>query len=417
MKNERLRELMTMVILGGSREKAQFLRSMLLIVLIFSSVYLRAADGPRSVALKDSLPQRISFRFKSDLTNDRLWDAFMTMKKANTGDPVAEHELGLRYLLGKGFSADTGKAAQWIHKAADQNLVPAQYNFGIQLNNGLGIEWNPFEAYRRFKYAAVHDMIEAQYVFGLLLTDNLVVPRNYPEAYRWIKVAADSGYDPAKEVLLEFKKRGINIFPDSAEALTSADNGRNTSTHSQPGGKKSTLPQPIDPISVSDSDSEPDNQTLTKEAILEGGIQMKSITQNRNMDSLAVGLDSVSKRCIIDAAEGGSPEALTCIGRWYEQGIEVRKDLLQATFYYLRAVRLESPWAPRLLWKLIKRKEYFIHLKTRIDENDPIAQFAWAGLIAFGFDNQLTETQSLELLRRAATQNFSPALVELGLCR
>jgi hypothetical protein len=94
----------------------------------------------------------------------------------------------------------------------------------------------------------------------------------------------------------------------------------------------------------------------------------------------------------------------------------VKKDAVQATVQYLRAIRLESPRAAELLWKLVHENGYFERLKSRIDENDPDAQFAWAGLIAVQFDYQLTPQQALELLEHAASHNNIDALIELGTC-
>ena len=182
-----------------------------IIVLVVGKVDVSAEDNPKSVVLKDRSAERNFIYIKRDNSAEKLWDAFMVVKKANSGDPVAQHELGLRYLIGEGFSPDTQRAAYWIQKAAQQNLTPAHFNFGILLNNGWGVAWNPFEAYGHFQYAAAHGMPEAEYVFGLLMTDNLIVTRNYHEAYHWLTMAADTGYEPAKKVLVEFKLRGINV--------------------------------------------------------------------------------------------------------------------------------------------------------------------------------------------------------------
>ena len=89
------------------------------------------------------------------------------MKEANAGNALAEHELGLRYILGQGVIADTIKAAYWLHKAAEQKLPGACYNYGILLNNGWGVQWNPFEAYKYFLEAAHNDMPQAEYLIGL----------------------------------------------------------------------------------------------------------------------------------------------------------------------------------------------------------------------------------------------------------
>ena len=156
-----------------------------------------------------STPYRLLEVKQSEVTY-QLWEGFQLMRNANAGDAPSQHELSLRYLTGKGFSSDTVKSAQWMKKAADQDYILAKFNYGIFLNNGWGIEWNPFEAFRYIKYSADKKMREGQYVLGLFYTDNLIVKRDYAVAYEWVKKSADQNYDPAKEVMVEFEKRGIN---------------------------------------------------------------------------------------------------------------------------------------------------------------------------------------------------------------
>lgn len=366
----------------------------------------------RSVALKDTIPARIIITFKSDLITDRLWDGFMLMKDANSGDPVAEHELGLRYLLGKGFPADTAKAVVWIKKAADQNLLPAQYNMGILLNSGIGVVWDPFDAYKRFQYAAIHGMTEAQYVYGLLFTDNLTVTRNYSEALHWITLAADSGYAPAKEVLEEFRTRGLAVFIDSARTYHRDTRSKRQTKKS--GLQQSTIAQTVLIDSTADSVTLPPYSTLVHDALREKTPEVKNSSDDQKPDSSKDDVSAEERKRLFAEADAGSPEALTLIGRWYEEGRGIEKSILQATYYYLRAVRLESPWAPKLLWNMIQANDYFIQLKKHVDNNEPLALFGWAGLDAFGFDRQLAPVQIMNFYESAAVQNFSPAFVELG---
>src|ERR1043166_6664796 len=81
-----------------------------------------AQQPPNSPVLKSYVPtDSHSLVTPNDLTYE-LWQEFLIVKKANEGDPIAQHELGIRYISGKGFTADTAKAAYWIKKAADYGL-------------------------------------------------------------------------------------------------------------------------------------------------------------------------------------------------------------------------------------------------------------------------------------------------------
>ena len=76
---------------------------------LFGTVSLRAASGTdtlRSAALKGLSSRQTTYGFKIDNSAARYWDEFILVRNANAGDPVAEHELGLRYLTHDGFPAD-----------------------------------------------------------------------------------------------------------------------------------------------------------------------------------------------------------------------------------------------------------------------------------------------------------------------
>jgi uncharacterized protein len=372
----------------------------------------RAEEQSKSLALKSQYIQNSPFAIKRYDYTANLVDAFMVVQKANSGDPIAQHDLGLRYLTGTDFVADTVKACYWIRKAAEQNLIPAQYNYGILLNNGWGTAWNPFEAFQHFRYAAVHDMVEAKYVIGIFYTDNLVAPKNYPEAYRWIKAAADSGYAPAKDVLNEFARRGL------LEKIHSDQHAPNQPPPTSPVPPAGVAPG-LKPIFIdfsTDSVADPDDITLLKDALTNKSEQ----PENKSDSTIMPSLDSLSNYKTIlslyDAAEAGNPEALTMLGRASEKGIGTKKDVLQAALYYARASRFDSPWAPMLLWKMIHRDNFFDVMKRAVEAGNPTAEYIWAMLITLELDNQITELQALKFLEDATKQNYLPAAVELGLC-
>ena len=391
-----------------------------LLLIVGADCSASSADSLRSLALKGPAPRETAFGFKVDNSAARYWDEFNLVRNANAGDPLAQHELGIRYLTRDGFPADTQKAAFWIKKAADQNLIPARYNYALMLNNGWGVSWNPFEAYEQFHRAAKKGMVEAEYAVGLLMTDNLTVPRDYAGAYRWESLAADSGYEPAREILKEFKRRGLDARANRPARDTTNRKGRKDRTHISSVPQTASGLQPIFLDTESDSIPLPDDTTLTREVQQAANAQLTTMNIAKTPASAKSAksdgeADSALVRRIFDAAEAGSPEALTLIGRWYEQGAVMKRDEVQATVYYLRAMRFDSPWAPALLWKLIRHNDFFRRLKEEADRNDPSAQFAWAELIASDFDHQLTQSQALELLQSAASRDYPPAVVELGM--
>ncbi len=361
---------------------------------------------PRSLALKDP-PSHGLIHLPPDNSAEEMWDEFLLVQHANSGDPIAEHQLGLRYLLGNGFFADTVRAAEWIAKAARKNLLTARYNYGILLNNGWGVHWNPYESFHNIRYAALKGLTDAEYVYGLFFVENLVVPRNIDTAVRWIRAAADSGFAPALATLNEMKRRGIR----QAEGKSGGD----PTAAGEPAASGVAAQSSLEPIFLDFSrDSLPavHDSTLLKEAL--SSVHGAGTAPDSSSADSTVTEDML--REIRAAADEGSPEALTMLGRIFERGRGVTQDAVTASSYYLRAIRFDSPRAPALLWGIVRVDRYFASLKQRVDRGDPAAEFTWASLIDLGFDNRLTEQQALHMLEDAAGQGYPEAVVQLGLC-
>lgn len=376
----------------------------LLVIGLALVLGLEQADSqkkPNSPVLRSYVPPEAPSLVKHFDVDQVFWEDFMLMRKANEGDPVAEHELGLRYFLGEGFPADTTRAASWISKAADQNLMTARFNYGILLNNGWGVPWNPFAAYLNFLFAARQGMADAEFAVGTFLTDNLVVPRDDAEACCWVEAAADSGYKPAIQMLPELQKRGCGSGEAPADSV--------------PGGPGGALGLVFLDFS-SDTVAQPNDTSLIRDLFERGSDRMKKLGQLSATPDSLTSRDSSLVEAVRDAAEWGSPEALTLLGRWYAEGKSGRPDLLRAAVEYLRAVRWGSPAAAQLLWKLTHRSGFLETLKSAIDGGDPDARFIWAALVAYSFDHQLTEPQALAMLQRAASAGNVQAMIELGLC-
>ncbi|HSP86727.1 MAG TPA: tetratricopeptide repeat protein, partial [Ignavibacteriaceae bacterium] len=155
-----------------------------------------AQDSTTSLAYKSTKPNKKPVPFYQPDLAYKIWQQFNLIREANAGDAFAQHELGLRYLLGDGVIADTLQGAVWIKKAADQKLTSAIFNYGILQLNGWGVQWNPFEAFKSFLIAAESGMAQAQHIVGLFYTDNLIVKRDWALAYKWVKKAAEKDYQP-----------------------------------------------------------------------------------------------------------------------------------------------------------------------------------------------------------------------------
>jgi TPR repeat protein len=321
---------------------------------------------------------------------EQMWEAFQTARKAQAGDKFAQHELGVRYILGRGVEHDSLKAATWFERSAEQGVTASRFNLAILAFHGWGIPWDPFRAYTLVKECAEAEMPEAEFLLAAFLTDDLVVPRDWSAAFAWAKKAADAGYEPAVKGLAEFSDRS-----KSAQTLAPS-------------------PLPIIADAAADTASAGPVPRVLKD-IFHGGSELRNALGISKMIDDTSRVDSVSLETVRRAARYGSPEALTVLGRCHEKGIEVKQDSIEAASLYVRAIRLDSPRAPGLMMALLKQPSFVAALKRETEHGVPAAEFVTAGLAGLGIESGVAEPRAVLLLRKAADVEYVPAVVELGL--
>ena len=73
---------------------------------------------------------------------------------ADQGNPIAQNDLGILYLDGKGVARDYVRAAQWFSASAAQGNSAGMYNLGLMYELGQGMKAEPFHAYMWYALAA-----------------------------------------------------------------------------------------------------------------------------------------------------------------------------------------------------------------------------------------------------------------------
>ena len=63
-----------------------------------------------------------------------------TKTKAEAGDVMAQHNLGVAHRDGLGVEQNFKKAFKWFQKSADQGFAAAQSNLGSMYHKGQGVE-------------------------------------------------------------------------------------------------------------------------------------------------------------------------------------------------------------------------------------------------------------------------------------
>ena len=393
----------------------------LIYIVLFSIIFTgisSAQDSTKSLAFKNNKPYRRSpYFYRPDLSH-QIIQQFNLMQEANSGDVLAQHELGLRYLLGEGIATDTAKAVYWLKKAADQKLPSAMYNYAILLINGWGVDWDPFSAFKYFKGAAKAGMIQSQYVLGLLYTDNLIVKRDFNYAYYWVEKSANEGYEPAEDVVVQIEPKISPAVVDSISRIE-AKNEFDIKKEFEP-DLKSKLTSPVD-LAFIEFDSIGDTISSITDSMLISdldriGIDSLLIKMHADsIKSLALLVSPKNMERLLELAESGSPEAQTIIGRMYERGIYFNKDLIIAASYYFSALRMDSPKARYLLWQMSKLSGFLERVQNKAKNDDKGAMFVWYGLSSISYDNQLVIDDAINLLQKSADDNYIPAMIELGL--
>lgn len=328
------------------------------------------------------------------------------MQKANAGDPIAQHELGIRYLLGEGFEVDTSRSFYWIKKAADLGLETALYNVGIFYNNGWGVEWNPFIAFKYFLQSAEKGFAQAQFVIGIIYTEDLIVPKNLIIAHNWLKKASTQNNERAKEILAQLEKKGIT----SADNDSNSNKKLNTNSNKQ---SQSNSNYQLNYIDFSADTSATINDSLLIDDFAKVNEDFKKSLMVEQIDNSSIyKLSSINE--IEKKAEIGNPESLTLLGRMYENGINVDKNVIKSASFYIRAYLLESFRAVKLLVDLIQQKEFYPTLKKAIDKKNPEAYYVWATLSALKFDYQISSDDAIRFLKNSISENYLPAYLEMG---
>lgn len=325
-------------------------------------------------------------------------ETFALMQQANGGNVSAQHELGYRYLVGRGLPADTLKAAEWIIRAANKGMALAQFNAGILHMNAMGVPWDPFTAFSWFKRAAAEELPAAEFALGLQYVDGLTVRKDIGKSYTLVARSATAGYDQAKTVLEEFKRLGF----DSLAAKPTEK-------------KRDATGKPMEEFVYLNfatvSDANVGDSTLLRELQRElgNGIEDTVTILTRNEERERI-------RKFEAEASRGIPEAFTVLGRMFERGLGTEPDLIRSAVYYLRANRLESPRAPVLLAELVESEQFMRELTAKSLAGDKDARYVWAALAAIEFDRLLGPAQALKLLEEniAAQPPHALSLLELG---
>jgi TPR repeat protein len=238
-------------------------------------------------------------------------------KLADSGDPAAENELGVRYRVGTDVDKDPAKAVPWFLKAAKQGFAKTYFNLGAAYYNGDGVAVNDLDSCVWFMLSADAGDERGQEALArnrqelsparmktcelmaatAYLTGDLV-KQDYSKAMAGFLNLANEGDGPAREKLAYMYDRGLGVAKDEQQSFD-------------------WLKRSADVNYVP--------------AIFELGYSYET------GHDTAIDLDK-ARKLYEKAASRGSADATIALGRMYEQGRGVKLDRQEALAYYIVAV-------------------------------------------------------------------------------
>jgi TPR repeat protein len=334
---------------------------------------------------------------ESEVTS-RLWEGFQLIRSANAGDAEAMHTLAIRYLTGKGITADTVKAFDMLQRSADKGYMLALYNLGVFHHNGWGVEWNPFKAFTYFRSSAESGNRDGAYAYALYFTENLTVKKDLPAALYWMKKADSAGNRNAREVVEEIERMMARPSLDSSLVITSL----NAATQQAPS---------FTPLFDLEEGAEHDARSGY---VLTEVVKALSPQWQARINALPIQRDSVIIAMLQQHAEWGVPEEFAVLGHCYANGIGVKRDSAKAVLAYLRSARLESRRAPALLNALIGNVKLIERIKQRAASGDREELFTVVSLTLTELIKFRKNESIVMFLEQSAKQGYLPAMTELG---
>lgn len=110
---------------------------------------------------------------------------------AEAGQPIAEHRVGVMYMLGQGVPRDAQEAIKWFSKAAEQGQGESQHSLGLRYLWGDGVDKDPQTAANWFLTAANQGIPDSATWLADMYWTGSGVQADPVEAYKWMILAGD----------------------------------------------------------------------------------------------------------------------------------------------------------------------------------------------------------------------------------
>ena len=137
---------------------------------------------------------------------------------ATAGDPAAAYEVAMRFMEGRGISANLEEAAKWLERAASKGLAPAQFRYASMLEKGQGVRKDLAAAQKLYVAAAAKGHAKAMHNLAVLYAEGVDGKPDYANAVLWFRKAAEHGVPDSQFNLAVLVERGLGTEKNIAES-------------------------------------------------------------------------------------------------------------------------------------------------------------------------------------------------------
>ena len=137
---------------------------------------------------------------------------------AAAGDPAAAYEVAMRFMEGRGISANLEEAAKWLERAASKGLAPAQFRYASMLEKGQGVRKDLAAAQKLYVTAAAKGHAKAMHNLAVLYAEGVDGKPDYTNAALWFRKAAEHGVADSQFNLAVLVARGLGTEKNIAES-------------------------------------------------------------------------------------------------------------------------------------------------------------------------------------------------------
>ena len=142
---------------------------------------------------------------------------FITL--AESGNAIAQCDVGWMFQYGKGCKQSYKDAMEWYKKSASQGYARAQNILGVLYRDGIGTEKSYKDALDMFKLAADQNYARAQYHLALMYHFGQGVDSSDATAVGYLLTAANQGHPMAQNFLGYLYQHGMGVEKSDISAV------------------------------------------------------------------------------------------------------------------------------------------------------------------------------------------------------